>query len=182
MLNHRLELITPSSEFANSYRALVCEFVDRGEKLIPFTLSFSTEPFSGFLEKIAACSRGEGIPANFVPHSTYWLIEGAEVVGVSNIRHRLTDALKREGGNIGYGIRPSQRQRGFAHVLLQQTLLQARNLGLSEVWLTCAKANVASIRTIVRSGGSLVSEEYLEPRGEIVQRYSIDLANAANAL
>jgi predicted acetyltransferase len=154
----------------------------RGEKLVPFTLSFPTDPFSDFLEKLAACSRGEGIPANFVPHSTYWLVDGAEVIGVSNIRHRLTDALKREGGSIGYGIRPSQRQRGFAHVLLEQSLRRARILGLPEAWLTCAKANVASIRTIVRNGGSFVSEEYLEPRGEIVQRYRIDLVNTANAL
>jgi len=166
----------PRSELADSYRGLVREFVDRGEPLIPFTLSFATEPFSALLRELDACSRGEGIPANFVPHSTFWLVrDGAEVVGVSNLRHRLTDALRHEGGNIGYGVRPSARRNGFAYLLLRHTLDRARAIGLSEVWLTCGATNLGSVRTILGNGGSFMSEEFIPARGEIVQRYRIDL-------
>jgi predicted acetyltransferase len=157
-------------------------FLARGEKLVPFTLSFATEPLQALLGKFSNCARGEGIPAGFVAHSTYWLIGDCDVVGVSNIRHCLTEALRREGGNVGYGIRPSGRGHGLSHALLQGTLGQARLLGLSEAWLTCAKTNIASIRTIMRNGGALVSEEYLERRGEVVQRYRIDLSSSSNAL
>ena len=108
-------------------------------------------------------------------YADHWLVDGRDVVGVSNVRHCLTTALRREGGNIGYGIRPTCRGRGLAHALLQHTLEEARTLGLEEAWLTCAKTNVASIRTIVGNGGVLASEEYLEHRGEIVQRYRIVL-------
>jgi predicted acetyltransferase len=134
------------------------------------------------LDKFSKCARGEDIPAGFVAHSTFWLICGAEVVGVSNVRHRLTEALRREGGNIGYGIRPSYRGRGLAHALLTKTLDEARRLGLGEVLLTCAKTNAASVRTITASGGVFLSEEYLEHRGEVVQRYRIGLSNSSNAL
>ncbi len=168
-------------EFAASYRSYVREIVERGEQLVPFTLSFPMEPFGEFLQQLDACSRGEGIPLDFVPHSTYWLVDGAEVVGVSNVRHRLTDASRREGGSIGYSIRPGRRGRGLARVLLRQTLDRAREIGLREVWLTCAKENAASVRTILANGGSLVSEEYIERRGEIVQRYRIALAGERGA-
>lgn len=63
--------------------------------------------------RLAGCERGEGIPPGFVPHSTCWLVDDRdEVVGVANLRHRLTERLRVEGGHIGYGVRPSaQRYR-----------------------------------------------------------------------
>ena len=114
------------------------------------------------------------MPPGFVAHSTYWLVHGGEVVGVSNIRHALTPALRREGGHIGYGIRPAARRRGFATEILRRSLERARDLGIDEALVTCGKANVASARAILRNGGVLASEEHLPERGEIVQRWLVD--------
>ena len=101
------------------------------------------------------------------------------VVGVSNIRHSLTAALRREGGNIGYGIRPSARRRGFGATILRKSLDRAGALGLSRVLVTCAKSNVGSVKAILRNGGILESEEYLADRGELVQRYWIESGSNA---
>jgi predicted acetyltransferase len=57
--------------------------------------------------------------------------------------------------------------------IIRSTVLPA---GLSRVLITCCKNNVASARTIVRNGGVLESEEYLANRGEVVQRYWINIA------
>jgi predicted acetyltransferase len=177
-VTERLKFESPGPGLAGSYRGLVQEFVDRGEQLIPFILSLPNEPFSEFLRQLEAWSHGESLQTGFVPHSTFWLVrDDVEVVGVSNLRHRLTEQLKIDGGNIGYGIRPSARGRGFANVLLRNTLDRARAMGLAEALLTCGKGNHASASTIVRNGGMLVSEEFIESRGEIVQRYRIDLAS-----
>jgi len=152
------------------------ELADRGEPLIPFPLSFPHEDFPAFLAQLAACERGEGIPAGFVPHSTYWLVDDAgEVVAVSNLRHRLNENLRVEGGHIGYGVRPSARRRGHATALLRGTLGEARARGIEEALLTCAKANAGSVATILRCGGRFLSEEFLPGRGEVVQRYAIAL-------
>ena len=173
----RLTVQEPRAHLADSYRALVREFVERDEPLIPFTLEFPHEDFEAFLGQLAAFSRGEGLPPGFVPHTTLWLVrDDAEVLAVSNLRHRLTPRLRVEGGNIGYGVRPSARRQGHATRLLRGTLDRARAVGLDRALLTCAKGNAASVATIRRCGGVYDSEEFIPARNEVVQRYWIDLA------
>jgi predicted acetyltransferase len=173
-MDSSLRVEDPHAGLAESYRGLVREFLDRGEPLVPFTLSFPNEDFAGFLDLLSACARGQGLPPGFVPHSTYWLVrDGSDVVGVSNLRHRLTDALRIAGGHIGYGVRPTARRQGCATYLLRETLGRARAMGIDETLLTCASNNQASIQTILRNGGVLVSEEFIPERNEVVQRYRI---------
>ena len=96
------------------------------------------------------------------------------MVGVSNLRHRLTESLRIEGGHIGYGVRPTARKRGVATELLRQTLGRARaGHAIEEALVTCAANNEASIRTILRNGGRYDGETYVEKRGEVVRRYWI---------
>jgi predicted acetyltransferase len=172
-----LQLVSPDAALRDSYCQLVAEFAERGEPLVPFVLGFERADFDALLARLADCSRGIGIPDGFVPHSTYWLVRNKmDVVGVSNVRHSLTPALRREGGNIGYSIRPSARGKGFGSEILRLSLGRARELGLADVLLTCGKPNVVSAKVIKRNGGVLESEEFLPNRGEIVQRYVIQSA------
>jgi predicted acetyltransferase len=174
MQHPALALVHPSAHLRDAYRALIAEFVANGDALVPFTLAFENADFDAFLTKLADCTRGIGVPDGFVAHSTFWLVRGGtEVVGVSNIRHALTPALLREGGSIGYGIRPTARRQGLGSAILRLSLLRAEELGLSPVLVTCGKHNVASAAVIVRNGGVLESEEYLADRGEVVQRFWI---------
>jgi predicted acetyltransferase len=169
-----VELVRPTAALEASYRGHVAEFVARGEPFIPFPIGFDLSDFSALLKKLDDCSRGVGIPDGFVAHSTFWLVrDGKEVVGVSSLRHALTPKLLREGGNIGYGIRPSARGQGLGIEILRLTLDQAMAIGLKEAFITCDKANVASARVILRNGGILDSEIFLEERGVFLQRYWI---------
>ena len=175
-----LRVAVPSAELIASYRMMVAEFVERGEPLIPFPLTFENDDADSFIAHLEACSRGDKLPPGFVPHSTYWLLrDESEVVGVSNLRHDLTDALRIEGGHIGYGVRPSARRQGCATALLRATLAHAATLGIEEALLTCAAGNAASIATIVGCGGVLLSEDYVESRGTRVRRYAVDTMRGA---
>ena len=169
-----LALVRPTASLRDSYRGLIAECVANAEALVPFTLAFENPDFDAFLAKLNDCAAGVGVPDGFVAHSTFWLVrDQTEVVGVANIRHSLTPALRREGGSIGYGIRPSSRRQGLGVSILQHSLARAAGLGLARVLITCGKKNVASARVILRNGGVLESEEYLADRGEVVQRYWI---------
>ena len=165
----------PHGARAESYTSLVREFVERGEDLIPFPLQFEHHDFDAFLRGLEECRRGVGLAEGFVANTTFWLIADDEVVAVSNLRHELTPSLRREGGHIGYGVRPSARGRGHATALLRHTLEEARALGICDVLFTCSKENEPSARTIMKCGGRLDSEEWIPTRAEVVQRYWISL-------
>jgi len=165
----------PHAALAESWRAMVREILGAGEELIPFPLSFDHSDFPALVARLDGFGRGEGLPEGFVPHSTFCLVDAqGEVVAVSNLRHRLTDKLRVEGGHIGYGVRPSARRRGHATEILRRTLAEARALGIGEALVTCAKGNMGSAGAIRNCGGRLHSEEFVEPRGEVVSRYLIE--------
>ena len=41
------------------------------------------------------------------------IIKGEEVIGTICFRHELNEELREFGGQIGYSIKPSQRQKGY---------------------------------------------------------------------
>ena len=171
-----IQLQPPSLELKESYLSLVDEFRQRGEWLIPFPLKFPTDDFPAFLERLRQCALGSEIPNGFVAHETFWLVEdGAHVVGVSNLRHTLTDRLRKDGGHIGYGIRPSARRRGHASCILKETLLKAQARGITRALVTAEKGNVGSIKTILKNGGVFDSEELLPGYEDMMQRFWITI-------
>ncbi|AKC85484.1 GNAT family N-acetyltransferase [Pseudoxanthomonas suwonensis] len=164
-------LVLPGRGYERSYRGYILELGD--EERYPFPLDFEYRDFAALLRRLDEFANGIDIPEGFVPSSTYWLVEGGEIVGVSNLRHRLNERIRQCGGHIGLGIRPSRRGRGFGNALMALTIREARKRGIEDVHIHCHKGNEASARMIVRNGGVLDSEiEDGEPAG-IVQRYVV---------
>jgi predicted acetyltransferase len=90
-----------------------------------------------------------------VPVTELWFIDGSDYLGTVIIRHRLTPALAREGGHIGYHVVPRQRRRGHATQMLGQAKPVCQGLGLSDVLITCDQDNLGSRRVIEANGGVL---------------------------
>ncbi len=168
-----LSLIKPTVEYEQSYQSYIRELGD--SERYPFTLDFEFDDFPALVAQLNNFSLGIGIPDGWVPHTTFWLIEDEEIVGVSSLRHRMTDHLKRLGGHIGFGVRPSAQGRGIAKELLRQTLGEASRLGIAEVLMTCLKDNVASARVIQANGGKLESEYSAPEYPGLLQRYVIPI-------
>ena len=126
------------------------------------------------MTKLRANSQGLDLPKGFVANSTYWLVENAEIVGVSNLRHELSSELQFLGGHIGFGVRPSAQGRGVGKALLRLTLHQASKRGIAEVVLTCEKTNAASRQIITANGGRLESEYAQIEHAGMIQRYLIN--------
>ena len=111
-----------------------------------------------------------------VPDSVFFLLDADRnrLLDAANVRHYLNDALLREGGHIGDGIRPSERQKGYGTELVRLALLECKKLGVTRVLMTCDKDNIASAKTIVKNGG-ILENEFENSDGVIEQRYWIDL-------
>jgi predicted acetyltransferase len=170
-------LIAPSREFESSYRTYVAEVLANGETLVPFSLTLPHDDFEELLATLSANSRGERIPDTFVPNSTFWLVVDTDIVAVSNLRHRLTPALERRGGHIGYSVRPRSRRQGYGSLILRLTLQEAGKLPVATALITCAKDNVGSTMVIRANGGVLQSEEFVAEHGEVVQRYYVPVVH-----
>ena len=111
-----------------------------------------------------------------VPDSVFFLLDNDRdrLLGAVNIRHYLSDALLKEGGHIGDGIRPSERRRGYGTEIVRLALIECRKLGITKVLMTCDKDNVASAKTIIKNGGVL-ENEFVNSEGNVEQRYWIAL-------
>lgn len=167
-----LSLIRPRAAYAQSYRDYIRELGD--QERYPFPLDFEHNDFAALLKRLRDCADGIGLPEGFVANSTFWLVDGNELVGVSNLRHELNDGLRAHGGHIGLGVRPSRQGRGLGKLLLALTIREATSLGIDEIHVHCHKGNFASAGMILANGGVLRSEVAYGHAGEIVQRYVIE--------
>ena len=112
---------------------------------------------------------------NLVPDSTFFCLdEDRDIfVGAVNIRHYLNEALLRDGGHIGDGVRPSERRKGIATKMIGLALDECRKLGIDRVLMVCDKDNIGSAKSIINNGGVLENEII---DGEVIeQRYWIEL-------
>ncbi|MFA0815148.1 MAG: GNAT family N-acetyltransferase [Anaerofustis sp.] len=116
------------------------------------------------------------VDADRVPSHTFFAVRETDgyLVGMTNIRHCLNEFLFREGGHIGYGVRPTEHRKGYATQMLRQTLAFCHDLGLERVLVTCDKHNIASAKTILRCGGVLENEITDGTIADVIQRYWID--------
>jgi predicted acetyltransferase len=165
------ELVLPDLAYERSYGAYILELGE--EERYPFPLDFEHKDFLALIKRLSDFANGVNIPEGFVPSSTYWLVENGELIGVSNLRHYLNERIKKSGGHIGLGVRPSCRGRGFGHLLMALTIQEARRKSIREIHIHCHKNNEASVRMIISNGGVLDSEITGRESEEIVQRYVV---------
>ena len=95
------------------------------------------------------------------------------IVGMINVRYDLTEEMYRYLGHIGYCVRKSERQKGYAAEMLRLALKEPKNIGWHRVLLTFDSDKTATIATMNKNGAVLENEvPYL---GKITQRYWIEL-------
>lgn len=168
-------LSPPTVNLQEEYLSFYEEWKESGEEMIPWVISKDPSDFQGMAQFLVDHENGKNLPEGWGPDSTYWLVnEEKRVIGAVNIRHRLTEFLLNGGGHISYGIRPSERKKGFATKALSLSLEKAKELGIQKALVVCDKDNIGSLKTISKNGG-VPDQDYVEEDGTIVKRFWIEL-------
>ena len=93
--------------------------------------------------------------------------EDNRIVGALNIRWNYPKITNRFIGNIGYGIRPTERRKGYNKINLYLGLIEAEKIGLNIVKLVCETSNLGSTNTIKALGG-ILQEKSIDPSDGIL--------------
>lgn len=170
----KLKLIEPTLEFKHFFNEYIEEWKKDGLPFTPSSPNPLNTTYEGWLERLKQYKNAKTCPSDLVPADTFFMTdENEKILGMINIRYKLNDYLKNYGGNIGYGIRPSERRKGYAKKMLKLGLEKCREEGVKKVLITCNKDNAASAKTIMACGG--IFEKEIEENGKIKQRYWIEL-------
>lgn len=167
-----LRLVKLSEEYKRHLNEMMEEWYATGENIIPYVIRRNDyKDFEYYMDNLEVKVGTE----NLVPDSTFFCLdEDRDIfVGAVNIRHYLNEALLRDGGHIGDGVRPSERRKGIATKMIGLALGECRKLGIDRVLMVCDKDNIGSAKSIINNGGVLENEII---DGEVIeQRYWIEL-------
>lgn len=175
-----LGLVEPAYVYRKAFLTMVADYQAAGENRYLPLLSVLQADFRGYVRHQRQMGRGIGLKPGWVPCTVLWGVspELSLIVGELHIRHRLTPALEKEGGHIGYTITPSLRGKGFGTRQLALGLEKVRELlDVERVLVTCDTDNIASARVIQKNGGILENEVISDYSGKPVSRYWIDLGS-----
>lgn len=169
-----IRLVKPSEEYRKEWYAIIKEMEEANEKITPLALKGNTEDYDLFLKNAEDIAEGKNLPEGFVSADIYFLVDcNSRILGAIDIRHELNEYLLNYGGNIGYGVRPSERKKGYATEMLRLALDICKERKMDRVLVTCFKSNIGSAKTILKNGGILENE--ILDGCELKQRYWISM-------
>jgi len=168
-----LDLKLPSMEDRDQWLAYIREFILDDPSAAPLDFQVDMD-YEVWLTKVQNEHAGINLEPGRVPVSVYFLMKKQRILGHLSIRHSIaTEFLSNYGGHIGYGVRPSERRKGYARLMLKMGLEKCRDLGLEQVMVTCKQSNIGSIKVIEKNGGILTKENLNPQNNEIFRVYWI---------
>lgn len=166
ILMNDLVLVRPSKEMEKDIWEYRQEYLLCGEKHINGCCGIGYyDDFDTWLEFVLAIGKDkmsrEGVHA-----STFFSVRKSDnkIIGSIQLRHFLTEDLKKHGGHIGYGIRPGERGKGYGRQQQLLVLEEAAKMGIPRVMISCDKDNIPSGHTAMSCGGVLECENCYKGR------------------
>ncbi len=164
-----LYLVRPDENMRKGALSYRQEYIASGESWINGSLGlFEHEDYDEWLRLVMAAEKRETSSIG-VPALTFFTVrrDDGRIVGTVQLRLELDEEFSKRGGNIGYGIRPSERGKGYGTEQLALVLDVARERGLKRVMITCGQDNAASAKTAESCGAVLEKKTHDEEDGDI---------------
>lgn len=162
-----LRLMKPDETMKEAILRYNDAWEERGLKLIPHAARLGTLSFEDWLKGTRDLETIAEEP--FVTQEVWFLFRDDTIVGACTLRHSLNAYLFAVGGQIGYGVHPEKRKKGYATYMLNEMLRYAKSLRIRKILVTCSAGNTASEKTIEKCSGIL--ENIKEDGENQVARY-----------
>jgi len=178
----RIKFIMPDYHLRDEYTEMMDEWVKDGSRIAPWSLIeqyHTDDEFDKVIRATNEAAVGNMKNKEFVPCKTYYVKDfiNGKLLGAINIRYYLTKSTYETWGHIGFGVRPSERKKGYATEMLKMALEECRQMRMEKVFIACLENNIGSAKTIEKCGGILRDIFTFIYNGESVniRRYFIDL-------
>lgn len=174
-----LKLIKPSKNLFKQYKNMMDEWNMDGSRIAPWPLHLkyhTEELFNDMLKRLDEVDNGINLEG-YASSTTYWLYDADNdrIIGASNLRHFLDESGTKYWGHIGYGIRPTERGKGYGTLLLNLTLEKAKDMKLNRVLLGAYEGNIGSWKIMEKCNGKFDKIVYEEDTGLPIKKYYIDI-------
>lgn len=130
--------------------------------------------FEEFVKDLDDSSKNINVTEGWPPCSSFWLVDPFdEVIGVIRIRHYVNSEFLQMIGHIGYEIKSNKRRRGYGNKLFELGLVEAKNIGLQTILVTCDEENIGSQSIILNAAGKYMNSFIDKESGKKVLQYEV---------
>lgn len=162
----------PTLEDRGAFLDMLDEWDEYGDFISPTVLDLGNDSYEEWLEKRKKDDVTEDVEIK-VPQSIYFVYDEKDnIVGATAVRHAIGESNRLVGGHIAYGVRPTERNQGYAKEILKFAIQKLNEMGVDEILVTCPADNIASEKTILANGGEF--ERIIETKDqELFKRFWI---------
>ena len=130
-MNYRL----PNYDDYELLKDYVTEHYSNHETSISSSINLNNMDYKEWVDKI---NKNSSVPDEvWGKYYLYLVFDENKLIGLLNIRFELNEELTTKYGTIGYGVRPSERRKGYATKMLKYAKEVCKEKGMKEIIVGC---------------------------------------------
>lgn len=172
-----LQLKNFNRENYKDYQDLYNEFILFNSDLIPDVLELSCESiedYENILSELNHRLNGNHEDSDWYKDGHYYLVyDNNKLIGLGCIRNNLTQKGFDIWGNIAYGVRPSERKKGYATKILKELIKISKELGIECIIVCHYEENEITPKILKKVKAKYLNEIVSPYSNKLVKRYQV---------
>jgi len=156
---------------------MVNDYNNHNELDFPKYFDRENDTFETYLKKLIDLKISKNLKPGLSSTITYWLInQNDEILGTIRFREKLNEYTLNDGGNIGYDICPSFRNKGYGNLILKLLIEKLKKKSIyKKLLITCEVDNLFSNLIVKNNGGILENKVISKRTGKDINRYWLEI-------